>query len=105
MHWAAIGGHTEVVEFLLTLGIDANAQTSSGQTALHAAAEGEKVDVIKALVAFHELGKGKIDFELKDKDGKTAFDLAKDKKDKDMAKMIKFQKVDVSKEGGACSTS
>ena len=102
LHWAAIGGHADAVEFLLTLKVKLNEQTASGQTPLHSAVDGEKLDVVKLLIKQHETGAGEINFEITDKTGKTALELAKTKKDKEMIKMIQFKKVDVSKEGGAC---
>lgn len=104
LHWASIGGHVEVVEHLLSLDVNTSLQTSSGQTALHSAIDGDKVDVVKCLIGSHESGKT-LNFELKDKEGKTAFELAKDKGNKEVDKMVKFEKVDVSKEGGGCSLS
>ena len=50
IHWASIGGHKDALEFILTnlkeqekLQEEINAQTKSGMTALHAAAEGGKL--------------------------------------------------------------
>lgn len=104
LHWAAIGGHSDVIEYLLSIDADPKCQTSSGQTPLHSAVDGDKLDVVKTLIAHHESGKA-FDFEIKDKSGKTALDIAKEGGKKEMAKMIKFQKVDVSKEGGGCMIS
>lgn len=104
MHWAAIGGHCDIVEHLLGLKVNLAAQTSSGQTPLHSAIDGDKLEVVKLIIGHHEQGNA-IDFDIKDKEGKTCFDLAKEKGNKEIAKMIKFQKVDVSKEGGGCILS
>lgn len=102
LHWASIGGHCDVVEHLLSIQVKVNEQTGSGQTVLHSAVDGDKLDVVKALIECHETNRIELNFELKDKEGKTALELAKTKKEKEMAKMIHHKKVDVSKEGGAC---
>mmetsp|Transcript_16160 Transcript_16160/g.40960 ORF Transcript_16160/g.40960 Transcript_16160/m.40960 type:complete len:187 (+) Transcript_16160:94-654(+) len=99
LHWAAIGGHHEPVKLLLEKNVNINAQTSSGMTALHGVVEGNRLEVANVLIGYHEkvvAGEAqgtKIDFSLKDSDGKTAFDIAKEKKLPELAKMIKEERL------------
>ncbi|MBQ4875381.1 MAG: ankyrin repeat domain-containing protein [Rickettsiaceae bacterium H1] len=68
---AACNGRTEIVEQLLQGNADVNAQTEEGSTPLIAAAEKGHMGIVKLLLN----GKG-IDINVKDRNGKTAYDLA-----------------------------
>ena len=50
LHCAAISGHNELIEFLLSRKVDLNIR-SEGQTALHLAAESDKIAIVKRLIA------------------------------------------------------
>ncbi len=51
LHAAAAGGHTAIVELLLTNGLDVYSETQSGYTALHHAAAGNHREVAELLLA------------------------------------------------------
>ncbi|WQF85414.1 Putative fungal domain of STAND protein [Colletotrichum destructivum] len=50
LHFAAIGGHTSVVEFLCARGCDVNARTAKGSSSLHLAARYHMLGVARALI-------------------------------------------------------
>ena len=70
LHKAAFFGHAHVVEYLCSLGADANAQDADGDTALHDAARFGHLAVVKALLV------AGADKALKNVDGKTPAELA-----------------------------
>ena len=49
---AAMEGHTQIVELLLTAGANPNLQTENGWTALHEAVKFDQVDLVTQLLAF-----------------------------------------------------
>ena len=52
LHWAAVIGHKEVSEYLITMGADVNAaETVSGMTPLHFAAAGDQKEIVELLLA------------------------------------------------------
>jgi len=51
LHAAAAGGHTAIVELLLTNGLDVRSKTQAGYTALHHAAAGNHREVAELLLA------------------------------------------------------
>ena len=51
LHWAAVGGHKDVVELLLAHGAEVNARYSDGYTPLHYAAANGHKDVVELLLA------------------------------------------------------
>jgi ankyrin repeat protein len=85
IHWAAVGGHLECIEWLLAdQGVDVNAQSSSGMTALHVAAEtGRSLFVARLL--FHGA-----DPSLLDSDGKSPVNLAAEKGHKAIGNWFKL---------------
>lgn len=70
LHLASRNGHRQVVEVLLSAGIDVNLLTTNG-TALHEAALCGKDSVVKALLEFG------CDLDVRDSEGRTALDLLK----------------------------
>lgn len=64
LHYAARNGTVEGVDFLLLMGVDANAPTRSMWTPLHTAAYSGHVDACASLVR-----RGGADVQAKDKDG------------------------------------
>lgn len=68
--YAAFEGRKEIVAYLLTLGIDINAQSANGISALMAASRNGHLEVVKLLL---EQG---ADLSLVDQDGKTALEMA-----------------------------
>ncbi|XP_020772993.1 ankyrin repeat domain-containing protein 66 [Boleophthalmus pectinirostris] len=53
LHWAAAGGHTELVQLLLAHGARACLQTELGWTAAHFAAESGRLGVLRLLHVHH----------------------------------------------------
>lgn len=49
LHWAALRGHAEVVEFLLTQGADVRAKNGAGETPLQVAQRAGRTDVVRIL--------------------------------------------------------
>lgn len=73
LHWAARGGHVECCQILLAIpNIHVNVPNKLGDTALHGAAWKGNAEVVSML-----LEKG-ADRTVKNKDGETAYNLAKD---------------------------
>jgi ankyrin repeat protein len=50
LHWGAVSGHGDVLEFLLTNKADVNARDNVGRTALHFAAQNGWADVVELLL-------------------------------------------------------
>jgi ankyrin repeat protein len=104
IHWAVIAGHTDALKFILGKGADVNAKTGSGMTPLHAAADGH-LGCVTALLEYHaDQTEGKItsaalDVQCKDGDGKSAMEIAKNGKHKEVEKLFK------EKLGGGDATS
>lgn len=71
LHKAAFWGHTDVVEYLLELGLDVNARDFHGDTPLHDAARFAHEGVVRAL-----LGCPSVDITLLNKDNRTPLQVA-----------------------------
>ena len=69
LHWACYFGHLECAKALLGAGADINKQNNGGWTPLMLAAYYGKIEVVRELL---KRGAKK---EMKDKNGKTAYDL------------------------------
>ncbi|KAL6036600.1 hypothetical protein STEG23_016663, partial [Scotinomys teguina] len=50
LHWACSAGHTEIVEFLLQLGVPVNDKDDAGRSPLHIAASAGQDEIVKALL-------------------------------------------------------
>lgn len=72
LHWAAICNAIDCAILLVDAGSDINCVTKVGATPLHFAAEGGKAEMVTWLAA-----QPAIDLQATDKDGMTAYDLAK----------------------------
>ena len=78
MHWAAISGHDEIVNLLLSKGANILAETTSKATALHCAVEANRVETVRTLmqaVSGNEEKKTALTM-VKNNEEKTAWDLA-----------------------------
>jgi hypothetical protein len=73
LHKAAFWGHTDVVEYLLGLGLDANVKDFNGDTPLHDAARFAHEGVVRALLTHPT-----VDVSLKNNDGRTPLEVAKE---------------------------
>ena len=51
LHWAALHGHKEIAELLITNGADVNATTAWGSTPLHKAAQNGHKEIVELLIA------------------------------------------------------
>jgi ankyrin repeat protein len=115
LHWAALGGHKNIVEFLIGQGADVNARDQNGETPLPVAAVKGHKDVVEYLVekgadvntidnygstALHVaalighkdiveflVGRG-ADVNARDNSGRTALDLAKEFGRKDVVEFL-----------------
>jgi len=100
LHWAAIAGHDETCKKLLEMGIDPNKQTKSGMTGFHCAVDGDKVSTLGMFLDWNKAATAKVDVNLTNTDGKTALQMAIDKKSKVMVNKMKEGGMDVP--SGAC---
>ena len=82
LHYAAAGGHTAVIEFLVARKADVNARKPDGVTPLHVAAAMGRSDAARILLAHGA------DRNAKDKAGRTPLSLAKAKGFKGLAAML-----------------
>jgi len=73
LHWSTSGGHREATELLISLGSDVNVQNQFGDTPLHRAAWKGHAAICELLV---KKGAAK-SRDIKNKDEKTPFDLAR----------------------------
>jgi ankyrin repeat protein len=71
--WAAMAGEDEVCSYFISKGVDVNFQNIIGLTALHVAAQDNRIDVVKLLV------KKGADVNVKSNDGETPLARAKDR--------------------------
>jgi len=83
LHWAAYGGHTDVVELLIANGADVNAKNDSGFTPLHWAATWDNKAAAELLIS-----KG-ADVNAKDIDGKTPLNRAEEQGKSEMVELLK----------------
>ncbi len=70
LHYAAYAGHKELVELLITNGVDVNTKTDDGFTPLHVAARQGRTETGEVLITKDA------DVNAKDDDGKTPLDRA-----------------------------
>jgi ankyrin repeat protein len=71
MHKAAFWGHTDVVDYLIALKLNPNAKDYNGDTPLHDAARFAHEGVVRSLMEAPG-----VDLSLKNKDGRTALEVA-----------------------------
>ena len=88
--WACIGGHEAPCQKLLEQGANPNAATKSGMSAMHAAVTGGHLNCVKLLIWFGQEKGNEVDFAVQS-DGKTALELAKEKKHEKVANVIAFK--------------
>jgi ankyrin repeat protein len=82
---AVVHEHPDVIELLLDLGADVNAQnTRSGSTALHQAVKTGNVEIVRMLLVRD------VDRSLIDGDGRTALDLAINDGDEDIIDLFRY---------------
>ena len=90
LHLASNNGHSEIVKELLDHGANVNAQNNDGDSPLHKAVKhcasigGEDENIILQTI----LEGTNVDFYLKNNEGKTALQVAIDKKDTNTARML-----------------
>ncbi|XP_005755580.1 26S proteasome non-ATPase regulatory subunit 10-like [Pundamilia nyererei] len=51
LHWACSAGHTDIVEFLLDMGVEVNLQDDASWTPLHIAASAGREDIVRSLIS------------------------------------------------------
>ena len=87
LYWSVVGGHENIVMFLLTLpGLDVNV-ASCGRTALQIAAISDLRYIVRLL-----LNRSDIDLDVKDEEGNTVKDLSSKYKNKEIIVMIDERK-------------
>jgi len=82
LHWAAIGGHADVCQLLLSAGIDVDCQDLAGRNALHYAAYGGYVNSMLVLL------ENKADVNSQDREGVTSLHWACSKGHMDAVKLL-----------------
>jgi len=82
LHWAAIGGHADVCQLLISAGMDVNSQDLAGRTALHYAAYGGYVNSMLVLL------ENKACFNSQDREGITSLHWACSKGHMDAVKLL-----------------
>jgi len=82
LHWAAIGGHADVCQFLISAGIDIDGQDLAGRTALHYAAYGGYVNSMLVLL------ENKCSIDSQDGEGVTSLHWACSKGHMDAVKLL-----------------
>jgi len=82
LHWAAIGGHADVCQFLINADIDVDCQDLAGRTALHYAAYGGYVNSMLVLL------ENKASFNSQDREGVTSLHWACSKGHMDAVKLL-----------------
>jgi ankyrin repeat protein len=82
LHWCAIFGWGDLCEVIIKGGADVNVTDKNGATPLQKAVQYQKYETAKVLMQNNANPK------LKNKNDKTAFDIAKDKKDSEMKKIL-----------------
>lgn len=116
LHYAAIGGHCEVLAKLLVLPqVDAVAVTCSGTTALHGAVAAKSAPIVKQLVtkvrdASHQDTTSEEEcevkvqnfFQHKNNEDKSAWDLALAAKDREMCTALKDAGDNQAKDASCC---
>src|ERR1035441_8858139 len=90
LHWAAMGGHKDVVEFLLANNASVNATNTLGWTSLHFAASDGHNDMAELLLA-HEA-----DVNAKNSEGETPLHWAARNGHKDVVKLLLANNADVN---------
>ncbi|XP_042226108.1 serine/threonine-protein kinase AtPK1/AtPK6-like isoform X2 [Homarus americanus] len=83
VHWAAVGGHVQVLQVLRDRGCNLTALTADGSTILHLAADYGNLEAVKWLV-----GEG-LDPSVKNQAGCTAKDLAQLAKNSDVVNFLR----------------
>ena len=96
--WACIGGHDGPCQLLLEADANPNAATKSGMSAMHAAVTGGHLNCVKMLIWFGQEKGKEVDFAAKS-DGKTALELAKEKKQEASPKIVNVIEHKIKKNG------
>lgn len=82
-HLSVMFGNIECMELLIKYGANVNAADSAGDTLLHYAAKYGRRDIARSLLRTRG-----IDSSLKNKDGKTALDIAKEENKKEIERLF-----------------
>ncbi|MCF8198815.1 MAG: ankyrin repeat domain-containing protein [Sulfuritalea sp.] len=85
LHYAVFGGSAEITALLIASGADLNARAPNGETALILAVKGNRLDLVQQLVS------AKADKDLVDAEGRTAWQLADQRKFKEIANYLQTQ--------------
>lgn len=82
LHWCAIHGWGDLCEMLIKKGMSVNILDKNGYTPLHKAVQYQKYEAAKILIQYNANPK------LKNNNDNDAFDIAKEKKDSEMKKIL-----------------
>lgn len=89
LHWAAYGGHVEVMRLLKERGCDLNALTDDKATALHLAADNDNIAAVRWLV------RNGVNIHAKNSKCLRALDLAQDMGDTEMIGYLRCKEKEV----------
>lgn len=106
LHWAAISGHSEVVQLLLSKGANILAETIQKTNVLHSAVEANRLETVKVIMTFvstEEEKKTALTMG-KNAEEKTPWDIAAAAKNTAICTVLK-EMGDVNGASSACSVS
>ncbi|XP_065192293.1 unconventional myosin-XVI-like [Sycon ciliatum] len=87
LHYCAVYGNDRLANILIGRGADVNVQSSVRWTPLHYAVHCNKINVVKVMLS-HDSDGVTLDTTLRDREGRTALDLARQKKNEGCVQLL-----------------